>query len=141
VPIRNGSRVPSRAQCGCGSRACRRRARGASSPFGAAPGTFCVRDDTFFVEAATIHRGCADATAWRLLAYAGCRRGEALAFRWRDPDVAKARLSVRRSVGLVRTRGQGAELVEGATKAAVSESSSTSGNRRAARMADGSGGS
>jgi integrase len=61
-------------------------------------------------------RGCADAVAWRVLSYTGMRRGEALALRWRDLDVDKARLSLRRSVGLVRTKGQGAELVEGATK-------------------------
>jgi integrase len=41
-------------------------------------------------------------------------RGEALALRWRDLD--EARLSVRRSVGLVRTKGEGAEFVEGPTK-------------------------
>ena len=44
------------------------------------------------------------------------RRGEALALRWRDLDVERARLSIRRSVGLVRTKGEGAELVEGSTK-------------------------
>jgi integrase len=57
-----------------------------------------------------------DATAWRLLAYAGMRRGEALALRWRDLDADTARLSVRRSVGLVRTKGEGYQLVEGGTK-------------------------
>jgi integrase len=57
-----------------------------------------------------------DAVAWRLLAYSGVRRGEVLALRWRDLDVGAARLSVRRSVGLVRTKGQGAEMIEGSTK-------------------------
>jgi integrase len=58
----------------------------------------------------------ADATAWRVLALTGMRRGEALALRWRDLDVDGARLSVRRSVGLVRTKGEGAKFVEGTTK-------------------------
>jgi integrase len=58
--------------------------------------------------------GCSDAVAYRVLAYTGMCRGEALALRWRDLD--EARLSVRRSVGLVRTKGEGAEFVEGPTK-------------------------
>jgi integrase len=60
--------------------------------------------------------GRTDATAWRVLAFTGMRRGEALALRWRDLDMDEARLSVRRSVGLVRTKGEGAEFVEGPTK-------------------------
>jgi integrase len=60
--------------------------------------------------------GRTDATAWRVLAFTGMRRGEALALRWRDVDMEQARLSVRRSVGLVPTKGQGAEYVEGPTK-------------------------
>src|SRR3954451_862502 len=44
------------------------------------------------------------AMAWRLLAYTGMRRGEALALRWRDVDLDAARLAVRRSFGVVRTR-------------------------------------
>jgi integrase len=59
---------------------------------------------------------CSDAAAWRVLAFTGMRRGEALALRWRDLDIDGARVSVRRSVGLVRTKGQGAELIEGTTK-------------------------
>jgi integrase len=61
-------------------------------------------------------QGCSDAVAWRVLAFTGMRRGEALALRWRDLDVEGASLSVRRSVGLVRTKGEGAEIVEGSTK-------------------------
>lgn len=61
-------------------------------------------------------RNCADAVAWRVLAFTGARRGEVLALRWRDLDMDAGRVSVRRSVGLVRTKGQGAELVEGPTK-------------------------
>jgi integrase len=57
-----------------------------------------------------------DAVAWRVLAYIGARRGEVLALRWRDLDTDKARLAVRRSVGLVVTKGEVAELVEGPTK-------------------------
>jgi integrase len=60
--------------------------------------------------------GCRDAVAWRLLAYTGMRRGEALALRWRDLDMDAGRVSVRRSVGLVRMKGEGAEFVEGPTK-------------------------
>jgi integrase len=54
--------------------------------------------------------------AWRLLATTGMRRGEALALRWRDLDVDAGRLSVRRSVGVVKTKGQGEQLLEGPTK-------------------------
>jgi integrase len=61
-------------------------------------------------------RGCADAVAWRVLAYIGCRRGELLALRWRDLDLDAARLSVRRSVGVVKTKGQGEQIIEGSTK-------------------------
>lgn len=61
-------------------------------------------------------QGCTDAVAWRVLAYTGARRGEVLALRWRDLDVDGASLSIRRSVGLIRTKGEGAELVEGPTK-------------------------
>ena len=44
------------------------------------------------------------------------RRGEALALRWRDVDLDAGRIAVRRSLGVVKTKGQGEELVEGATK-------------------------
>src|SRR3954453_12904290 len=56
------------------------------------------------------------AMGWRLLAYTGMRRGEALALRWRDVDLDAGRIAVRRSLGVVKTNGQGEELVEGATK-------------------------
>ena len=61
-------------------------------------------------------RGCTDAVAWRVLAYTGMRRGELLALRWRDLDLDVARLSVRRSAGIVKTKGEGEQLVEGPTK-------------------------
>src|SRR5215210_2500773 len=56
------------------------------------------------------------AMGWRLLAATGMRRGEALALRWRDVDLDAGRISVRRSVGVVKTKGAGEELVEGPTK-------------------------
>jgi integrase len=56
------------------------------------------------------------AMGWRLLAAAGMRRGEALALRWRDTDLDAGRLAVRRSVGVVKQKGVGEELVEGPTK-------------------------
>ena len=54
--------------------------------------------------------------AWRLLAYTGMRRGEALALRWRDVDLDAGRVAIRRSLGVVSTKGQGEQLVEGTTK-------------------------
>ena len=56
------------------------------------------------------------AMGWRLLAATGMRRGEALALRWRDVDLDAGRLQVRRSVGTVKTKGAGEQLVEGPTK-------------------------
>ncbi|MCA0145489.1 tyrosine-type recombinase/integrase [Blastococcus sp. LR1] len=56
------------------------------------------------------------AMGWRLLAATGMRRGEALALRWRDIDLDAGRLAVRRSVGVVKTKGAGERLVEGPTK-------------------------
>jgi len=56
------------------------------------------------------------AMGWRLLAATGIPRGEALALRWRDVDLDAGRLQVRRSVGTVKTKGAGEELVEGSTK-------------------------
>ena len=56
------------------------------------------------------------AMGWRLLATTGMRRGEALSLRWRDVDLDAARLAVRRSVGVVKNKGAGEELVEGPTK-------------------------
>ncbi|GAA2077393.1 hypothetical protein [Actinomadura alba] len=46
----------------------------------------------------------------------GIRRGELLALRWRDIDLDAATICIRRSVGLVRVKGQGAEIKEGDTK-------------------------
>src|SRR4051812_6558037 len=56
------------------------------------------------------------AMAWRLLAFTGMRRGEALALRWRDVDLDAGRVAIRRSVGVVKDKGKGEQLVEGATK-------------------------
>jgi integrase len=58
--------------------------------------------------------------AWRLLAFTGMRRGEPLALRWRDVDLDATRIAVRRSVGVVKDKGQDERLVEGATKAGQS---------------------
>ena len=44
------------------------------------------------------------------------RGGEALALRWRDVDLDAGRVAVRRSVGVVKTKGAGEQLVEGPTK-------------------------
>ena len=56
------------------------------------------------------------AMGWRLLAATGMRRGEALALRWRDVDLDAGRLAVRRSVGVVKSKGAGEKLLEGPTK-------------------------
>jgi integrase len=56
------------------------------------------------------------AMGWRLLAATGMRRGEALALRWRDVDLDAGRLQVRRSLGVVKAKGVGEQLVEGPTK-------------------------
>lgn len=54
--------------------------------------------------------------AWHVIAFTGMRRGELLALRWRDVDLDAARISVRRSLTPVRTKGEGLQLIEGATK-------------------------
>jgi integrase len=54
--------------------------------------------------------------AWWLLAMTGMRRGELLALRWSDIDLASATISVRRPVGVIRNKGKGAVVVEGPTK-------------------------
>src|SRR4051812_37212797 len=56
------------------------------------------------------------AMGWRLLAATGMRRGEALALRWRDIDLDAGRLAVRRSVGVLKIKGAGEQLLEGPTK-------------------------
>lgn len=55
-------------------------------------------------------------TAWYVLAMTGARRGELLALRWRDIDLDGAAISIRRSVGVTRTKGEGASIKEGPTK-------------------------
>lgn len=51
------------------------------------------------------------AVAWTLLAMTGMRRGEALALRWNDIDLDGGTLAVRRSVGVVKTFGEGQEIL------------------------------
>ena len=47
-----------------------------------------------------------------MLAYAGMRRGEQLALRWRDLDLEADTISIQRTVGVVRNKGEGAEIRE-----------------------------
>lgn len=54
--------------------------------------------------------------AWYLLAMSGMRRGELLGLRWRDIDLDAGTVSVRRSVGVVRVKGEKPEIREGPTK-------------------------
>lgn len=61
-------------------------------------------------------RGDELAISWQLLAATGMRRGEALALRWRDIDLDAGRVAVRRSVGVVKTKGAGEQIIEGQTK-------------------------
>ena len=56
--------------------------------------------------------------AWWLLAMTGMRRGELLALRWTDIDLDAGTAAIRRSVGVVRVKGEGAEVKEGPTKTA-----------------------
>jgi integrase len=46
----------------------------------------------------------------------GMCRGELLALRWRDVDLDAGTASIRRSAGMVRVAGEGADVVEGDTK-------------------------
>jgi integrase len=54
--------------------------------------------------------------AWHTLAYTGMRRGELLALRWRDVDLDAGTIAVRRSVGVIKTKGQPEQITEGGTK-------------------------
>jgi integrase len=54
--------------------------------------------------------------AWWLLAMTGMRRGELLALRWRDVDLDAGTIAIRRSVGVVRNKGEGSEIREADTK-------------------------
>jgi integrase len=56
------------------------------------------------------------AALWHVLACTGMRRGEALALRWCDLDLDAGTASVRRSAGVVRTKGEGFTIAEGGTK-------------------------
>ncbi|MFK4037620.1 tyrosine-type recombinase/integrase [Nonomuraea wenchangensis] len=56
--------------------------------------------------------------AWWVLAMTGMRRGELLALRWRDLDLAAGTVSIRRSVGVILVKGQKSYLKEGDTKTA-----------------------
>ena len=55
-------------------------------------------------------------TAWHVLAMTGMRRGELLALRWRDIDLDAGTISIRRSVGVIKTKGQPEQIREGPTK-------------------------
>jgi integrase len=55
-------------------------------------------------------------TLWTVLAATGLRRGEALALRWRDVNLETGAISVRRSAGIVRNKGEAPVLVEGDPK-------------------------
>ena len=54
--------------------------------------------------------------AWHTLAYTGMRRGELLALRWRDIDLDAGTIAIRRSVGVIKTKGQPEQITEGGTK-------------------------
>lgn len=53
---------------------------------------------------------------WHVLAYTGMRRGELLALRWRDIDLDAATIGVRRSVTVIKIKGQPGQIREGDTK-------------------------
>jgi integrase len=74
-----------------------------------------ARQLAIFLKWAHEHK-CADALAWEVLALTGMRRGELLGLQWRDLDTQAGRLSVRRSAGIVKTKGEGERLVVGPPK-------------------------
>lgn len=53
------------------------------------------------------------APAFTFMASTGLRRGECLALRWRDVDRDAARVSVRRSAGLLKAKGEGQSVPRG----------------------------
>src|SRR5579875_69295 len=61
-------------------------------------------------------RGSQNHALWHVLANTGARRGEVLSLRWRDLDLNAGTIAIRRSAGIVRTAGEGAEMVEDDTK-------------------------
>jgi integrase len=61
-------------------------------------------------------RHAQDHALWHVLAYTGMRRGEALSLRWREIDPDAATVRIRRSAGIVRIAGEGAEMIEDDTK-------------------------
>ncbi len=69
-----------------------------------------------FLSWADSPNGSQHAAPWHVLAHTGMRRGEALALRWRDIDLDAGTVSIRRSAGMVRNAGEGAEVAEGGTK-------------------------
>lgn len=58
--------------------------------------------------------------AWTLLAMTGMRRGEALALRWGDIDFEAGTIAVRRSAGLIKTKGEGEQIIVGPPKSGKS---------------------
>jgi integrase len=55
-------------------------------------------------------------TAWYVLATTGMRRGELLGLRWRDLDLDKGRITIRRSAVPVRVHGERGTITEGPPK-------------------------
>jgi integrase len=64
----------------------------------------------------TREHNTANHAMWHVLAYTGMRRGELLALRWKDVDLAAATVGVRRSVGVIKVKGQPNQIKEGDTK-------------------------
>jgi integrase len=54
--------------------------------------------------------------AWYVLAMTGMRRGELLALRWRNVDLDGGTISIRKSVGVVRNKGEAETIEEEDTK-------------------------